>query len=351
MDTKTAQALTGFIQGLTIGKGQHHAGLSVFPLYSERVSTSDYLTLDEALNKKVIVIKELREGSVPTIEAQNTGTKDVLIMDGEELVGAKQNRIVNISMIIPAESTIQIPVSCVERGRWRHNSPVFASSENLSYADLRARHKETVVNSMRHEGSYRGRQHQVWENIRQKGAQMQSQSPTEAMHDIYQAQKERIKDGLNTFQVHAGQIGGVFALGKKIFGVDLFDKAETAQKLLPKVIKSYLLETFSLKEEEEAPDMKTAKTFVDQIASATLDEHKSPGGGVTISITSDTTTGTALVLEETVIHAAIFNKPPRESGEEKSSLSNPSHRRDCSRDSNCSSFGMLQQTAQMVRVR
>jgi hypothetical protein len=38
--------------------------------------------------------------------------------DGEQLVGAKQNRILNMTVLVAAETEVTIPVSCVERGRW-----------------------------------------------------------------------------------------------------------------------------------------------------------------------------------------------------------------------------------------
>ena len=52
----------------------------------------------------------------------NRGPKPTLIIDGEELVGAKQNRVVNLTILVAAESELIIPVSCVEAGRWRAKS-------------------------------------------------------------------------------------------------------------------------------------------------------------------------------------------------------------------------------------
>jgi hypothetical protein len=40
------------------------------------------------------------------------------LLDGEELIGAKQNRALNLTILAPAKQVIVIPVSCVEAGRW-----------------------------------------------------------------------------------------------------------------------------------------------------------------------------------------------------------------------------------------
>jgi len=55
-------------------------------------------------------------GSVPDLLVDNRGDVRVLFLEGEELIGAKQNRILNTSVLVPAHSKIKIPVSCVEPG-------------------------------------------------------------------------------------------------------------------------------------------------------------------------------------------------------------------------------------------
>jgi len=66
------------------------------PLSGNPASTLDYLLIDEALEAKKVVIEEVSEGgSVPELRMTNFAGKGVLIVDGTELVGAKQNRIVN----------------------------------------------------------------------------------------------------------------------------------------------------------------------------------------------------------------------------------------------------------------
>ena len=89
------------------------------PLSGNPAAALDYLLIDEALEAKKVVVEEVSEGgSVPELRMTNFADKVVLVVDGTELVGAKQNRIVNASFLIPPESITRIPVSCVEQGRW-----------------------------------------------------------------------------------------------------------------------------------------------------------------------------------------------------------------------------------------
>ena len=94
-----------------------------------------YLTLDEALASGVDEITEVSEqGSVPDLKFINRGPQPVLILDGEELLGAKQNRIVNLTILVAANSELTIPVSCVEAGRWRSRSRAFTSAPRTQFA-------------------------------------------------------------------------------------------------------------------------------------------------------------------------------------------------------------------------
>jgi hypothetical protein len=69
------------------------------------------LTLAEA--GEAVTIEEVSEGGdVPT----------VLLLDGEELIGAKQNRVLNTTVLVAAHSRLTIPVSCVEQDRWAYKT-------------------------------------------------------------------------------------------------------------------------------------------------------------------------------------------------------------------------------------
>ena len=62
----------------------------------------------------------------------------MLLLDGEELVGAKRNRILNTTVLVAKSARVGIPVSCVEQERWAYTSPRFAAGDASLYASARA---------------------------------------------------------------------------------------------------------------------------------------------------------------------------------------------------------------------
>jgi len=110
----------------------------------------EYLLLDEALSENLMEVVELdSDGSVPELKVVNKSPKMILILDGEELVGAKQNRIVNTTILVRGNAAIVIPVSCVEHGRWAYDTPQFHSQERMMSSNLRAMKTEQVNYSVR----------------------------------------------------------------------------------------------------------------------------------------------------------------------------------------------------------
>ena len=102
----------GFADALRPGEPQQHGSLMVVPLSFARDRGPRYQMLGDALRDGTFHITEVDEGgSVPELRVINQGARGVLILDGEELVGAKQNRILNVSVLVEAHSKVTIPVS------------------------------------------------------------------------------------------------------------------------------------------------------------------------------------------------------------------------------------------------
>ena len=93
------QVVKDYLEQAKVGRKQVYKNMAMFPLLSDYSLSSDYILLDEALGSGVIEVTEVNEhGAVPNLKVHNKSPKMVLILDGEELVGAKQNRIVNTGL-------------------------------------------------------------------------------------------------------------------------------------------------------------------------------------------------------------------------------------------------------------
>ena len=76
-----------------------------------------YLLLGTAIEAGQAVVEEVNEsGSVPNLVVTNKADRPLLISEGEILVGAKQNRVVNVTVLVAAGVKFLMPVSCVEAG-------------------------------------------------------------------------------------------------------------------------------------------------------------------------------------------------------------------------------------------
>ena len=123
-------AVVECLKTVRLGVPQAHLNLTVFPLLRDGAGEPGYLLLDEAVQRGLARVTEVSAmGSVPELKLVNEADQPVLLLDGEELIGAKQNRILNVTVLAGAHTAIVIPVSCVEAGRWHHQSAEFAPSD------------------------------------------------------------------------------------------------------------------------------------------------------------------------------------------------------------------------------
>ena len=97
MDT----VIKNYLEQMKVGRKQSHKNLALYPLLSTYNVGLEYLLLDEALSENLIeIVEKDSDGSVPELRVMNESPQMILILDGEELVGAKQNRIVNTTILV-----------------------------------------------------------------------------------------------------------------------------------------------------------------------------------------------------------------------------------------------------------
>ena len=310
------QIINDTLAAMSLAAPQAFSNLAVYPLIAPAWREADYLVLDEALQRKLARVTEVSEGgSVPELAFENGADVGVLLLDGEELIGARQNRVLNITVLVGGHRKIVIPVSCVEHGRWHYNSNHFDSSDRAIFFNARAKMSRDVSASMHESGSRRSNQGEVWEDIAEKSAQFCCKSDSGAMADVYEQQKARLDGYVAAVRATPGQCGAVFAIDGKVAGLELFDNPGTFARYLPKLVRSYAMEAAASGQPDAVPPVEeSVRRFIEEMKAAATESFKALGEGEDVRIGGNSISGGALVHGERIVHLAAFKldgrKPP-----------------------------------------
>ncbi|NLI80384.1 MAG: hypothetical protein GX443_01690 [Deltaproteobacteria bacterium] len=262
--------------------------------------------LDEAMGRGSVRITETTEaGEVPFLLLVNEGERPVLILEGEELVGGKQNRIVNTTLVILPGSVLKIPVSCMEAGRWATRQEQFDSGKAIFRAKSRALHKRNVSMSLAREGSFRGEQGAVWEEVQQSLHELRAASPTSDFRAGREQVAHRIEEFVQGLPPLEGQLGAIFFSQAGVLGAELLGTPDLFARAYGKIIRSFAFEVLSDPPLESIPEGLAAHWW-----SAVLDTnvslHASPGVGEDIRCGSGELIGSGLYWRDACVHFSCF---------------------------------------------
>jgi hypothetical protein len=289
-----------------VGQAICHDQLTVFPLFSDETKPVDYVLAADAIEAKQIVVEEVSEaGSVPNLSVTNESDHRVLFLEGEQLVGAKQNRILNTSLLVAAKSKATIPVSCVEQGRWGFKSKHFGTSESFSPSKIRHALKASVSDSLKFEAGYMSDQVRVWQAVALSQKEHGVSSRTSAMEDVFIARQNKLDELKKQFAYVPGASGVAVALGDKLVAIDLFDKPSTCEKVWERLLSGVLLDSLVAKQSAESVDGKQVEEFVGKLRNAPWKPSVPVGEGEEVrSETDDGVCASALYLAEALVHGS-----------------------------------------------
>ncbi len=231
------------LKNIEIGKPRQHKNMTIHPVCYRGPAGPDYISLDVALEVKEVVITEVSEGgNVPDLALKNNAQSAVLILDGEELQGAKQNRVLNTTIMVAAGEQMTVPVSCTEQGRWSYSSREFSSTEHVMRHDVRSRKMKSVHASLSEGRGYASDQMKVWENIRMMAAESGVSSPTSAMSDTFLKHREEVDAFVSAFAVEENQAGLLAFIDGKLAGCDFVSRPQVYAGLHAKLLRSYAVD-------------------------------------------------------------------------------------------------------------
>lgn len=264
-----------------------------------------YQTLTRALQAGTLIATELPgEAAVPLVHLENLGELPVLVLDGEQLVGAKQNRVANLTVLVPARSALDLPVVCAEAGRWAPGQSGFARTGQIHFSSGRARKMADVSDCLRATGQPQANQHDVWDAIEEKVMSFDAAAPTRAMEDVFEAAAERLDALVSRVEPVEGQRGAVFAVRRRILGFELFDDPGTFSDNHAKLVRSFGIDVIDpscrhgvVADPERIPDTVRALDWqrVPTIGLGTM--WRAEGGGYV---------GGALTLDSRLVHLSLL---------------------------------------------
>ena len=296
--------LARYLDQVQIGEPIWYRHLAVYPLVLERGVRLEgrWLTMDEAMQRGVLVVTEKDGGSVPVVFVENRSRDEyVFIMRGEILSGGKQTRTVRQDVVLAPGQRVDLDVFCVERGRW-HGEEKFRPSAQLAPLIVQKR----IVQG---EG-----QSSVWDSIRGLAFRLQAVSPSESLEraldaphvrrDLEKVRKEVLP------RIPDRAMGFLFLHARRPVGADMFGDAQIARQLLPKLLDAYAVDCILLEKEgptaERAGADQEAIQFFKRIVRAGSHRTSTPGSGAGIRTDALGLVGGGVSFGDTIVHYGVY---------------------------------------------
>lgn len=229
-------------------KSLTHANLRLYPVRAKEnfrkqfSGVGKYVSLDEAIEKKKVRITEKGGGAeVNNLYIENLSGDTIIIIPGEIVKGGKQDRIINKDLLLkPRSGKVNLPVYCVESGRWTSNrasSPgAFSGHYNVGSMQLR----KVVEKDMD--------QTKVWAKVEEINTKNKTTTSTKTYtaldnsKDFQKKMAEYLAYFGGKFSGQGDVIGVVVVSGDTVLGCDMFATGELFQQHYGSLLHSYITE-------------------------------------------------------------------------------------------------------------
>ena len=288
-------------------------GLGVIPILTKEITELPVLEpLERALERGLARITETSPaGEVPFLMLENTGDCPIIILDGEEVVGGKQNRIINTTMVIPASTSVKVPVSCIQAGRWHHERADFESAGSVFRARSRAAQMATVTANVRESGSFRSDQSAVWDEVSASLLELGVQSSTSDFREGRERVGHRLEEFVEAIRPAEHQIGSIFICAQGILGLEMLGTPDLFSQVCDKATRSFAFEVLSARDLNGA-STQAAKEWWSKIPQSEFSRHASPAAGEDIRVGTEDLIGSGLIWNDVLVHFSCFPNVSRE---------------------------------------
>lgn len=308
-------------QSLTVEEGKSFKNLTVFLIRGkDTAKNAKLLTLQEAMAKDLFAVYETSQ--VNELEVENLSKEfDVFIQSGDIVKGGRQDRVLAVSMIVPARSgRIRIQAFCVESGRWEKRESESDSKFSSSNERIVSKELKVAANETRSQGK-------VWEevsNVQGKlsanvSADVQSSKSKTSLQlslenkKVQAAIDEYVDKLLGAIDGKSDVIGYAFAVNGVINSADIYASHDLFKKLWPRMLRAAATEAVAEYNARLAFNPVKAPAVTQFIADADRSqaERRAAAKGVTIVVRADKDKAVYEAVDEksnVVIHKSYVKK-------------------------------------------
>ena len=231
------EAVGAWIAALGLGSPVKRSGLELVPLVSRRAGGVADLLAHQALAAGGLEVVEKDGGVVQQLLALSRSPAPILILEGETLLGAKQNRMVAHTVVVGPGMKVEIPVGCMERGRWHARSAGFDAGESVTAWYMRRDAKKDVMAARKRGSAPSVEQSRLWSQVDQELARADVASET-ADYGVVMARRGRETERLRELRPLADQVGVLVLHEGHLVAMEVVGHPTTWAHLFPRVLAS-----------------------------------------------------------------------------------------------------------------
>jgi hypothetical protein len=322
-------------EGARISGPVSHENLTIYFIHGPSAPGKVPLTLDEALAKRVVQVRET--GNVNQIEIENLGLEDVFIQSGDIVKGGQQDRTLMVSLVLPPKSgRVPIESFCVEQGRWSARGREDVKNFSTASASVPSREMKLAMKApqpvaapepdgrrpaLRTAASETSaRQSAVWDGVRKMQDKLSGSvgAPVNAAQSASSLQlaleNEKLVGLQNTYlkalkalgEADRDIVGYVFAVNGKLNSADVYPSNGLFRKMWTKLLNASATEAISHRNEprEAAPSIDAVTAFL-----AEAEKGKSTEKPLNAGVKLDTREGEKAFFFETARASALPSAP------------------------------------------
>ncbi len=292
------------LEHAAVGTPITRAGVSLFPVYLHGGTVPRIVTGAAA----DLAISERPDAEVPTLTVVNRRPEPVLLVEGETVSGGRQNRTLNVSVLVPPQVELDLPVSCVEHGRWGGGT-TFDRTTAFSPRRVRRAKQATVVANVRRDGAKRTDQGVVWDLVAHEldrlgvqddaGSLLAAEGVLERDAHLADAVRDLVDRG-----PLPGQCGVVVGHGRRVVAAEVFAGPELLTAHWDALVRGVLLD--APERPTGTPSASAALRFLRRLARSKATVARGVGLGAEHHVRTSRLVGQALILDTDLVHASAF---------------------------------------------